>query len=765
MSPRLLTPVCLSLSLIVDVFVFAVETPICVDPSIEVTLVASEPAIVTPVSCRFDSRGRLFVVESHTHFPPENYDGPKTDRIKLFDDPDGDGTLDRIRIFHEGTVKTMGLGIGRDNSVYLLTRAAILRLRDTNGDDVADETTTLVTLDTKADYPHNGLSGLLVEDSEGTTPTLTFGLGENFGETYVLSGSDGLTQIGGGEGGNIFRCSIDGSGLERIATGFWNPFGICRDYAGRLLVVDNDADAMPPCRIVNVMPKADYGFQFRFGRAGTHPLQAWNGEVPGTLPMVAGTGEAPCAIMSYRGQYWVTSWGDNRIERYTPEYQNDSIKADRDVAIQGDAMFRPVDMAVAPDGSMYITDWVDRSYNVHRKGRIWRVKFTTPSTNTLAEEQKSAGELRAESLAEQEPTDVLSRLMRQRWKTIAEPLNEVVIADRAATIRKSLESEDESLRFAAVRWATETGDKAFLPQVKTQLERDSLSPRMVAAVASSISYLETGNVEKGGFDALTRKMLVDIALDESKNELVRQIAIRLVPPDSPQWSIDDLKTIVATNQGKLSREAARHIAVAASSNAKIGTAIDSLINTKTITKDVKLDLAVGLPQQASAYQEDDPRPAVDDLDAWMKLVGEGGDAENGWRVFFSTNAGKCSSCHARDGRGASVGPQLTSLAGTIDRRRLLDSILHPSHEIGPMYTTWKVLTTDGRAIAGLKLNGGGVGQSARYLLADATTVDVPLEDIDVQEASTLSIMPQGLEKILSIEQIRDLLAYLSTASP
>jgi len=161
-----------------------------------------------------------------------------------------------------------------------------------------------------------------------------------------------------------------------VATGFWNPFGICRDDAGRLLMVDNDADSMPPCRVVHVVPKADYGFGFRFGRAGTHPLQAWNGELPGTMPMLAGTEEAPCAILCYRGDYWVTSWGDNRIERYTPQRNGAAtVTSVREDAIVGNSMFRPVDMAIAPDGSMYVTDWVDRSYNVHRKGRIWRIRL------------------------------------------------------------------------------------------------------------------------------------------------------------------------------------------------------------------------------------------------------------------------------------------------------------------------------------------------------------------------------------------------------
>jgi len=118
----------------------------------------------------------------------------------------------------------------------------------------------------------------------------------------------------------------------------------------------------------------------------------------------------------------------------------------------------------------------------------------------------------------------------------------------------------------------------------------------------------------------------------------------------------------------------------------------------------------------------------------------------------------------RDGRGANVGPDLTDIRTmATDRRRLLESILHPSREIGPMYTTWKVLTKDDQVIVGLKLNGGGVGQSARYLLADSTTVDVRMEDIEVQAPSENSIMPSGLVQKMTMEELRDLLAFLASA--
>jgi putative membrane-bound dehydrogenase-like protein len=795
----------------------AQELPRCVDHSLSIELVAAEPSIVTPVSCRFDSKGRLFVIESHTHFPPDNYDGPKHDRIKLFDDPDGDGKLDRVRVFYEGTIKSMSLAIGRDDSIYVATRSAILRLRDTNNDDIADDVKTIVALDTVAEYPHNGLSGLLLEEPVGRSPTLTFGLGENFGEKYTLRGSDGSLQAGQGEGGNIFQCTPEGAEIQRVATGFWNPFGICRDDAGRLLMVDNDADAMPPCRIVHVVPKADYGFQFRFGRAGTHPLQAWNGELPGTLPMLAGTGEAPCAILCHQGQYWVTSWGDNRIERYTPKRTGAAtVTSTRQDAVVGNATFRPVDMAIGPDGSMYVTDWVDRSYNVHRKGRIWKIRLREQAPEALTKlsdgmqpslaesdivafaklnpkivQQTLAGENtdpflshaltthpgRDEWIRESEINEIDSPVLRKatlfdaRWKLLSGDKDAPSPSQMRSIIETAIADKDESVRMVAVRLAAEAGDKSILPAVREQLASETISTRFLSMIAAAISYLEAGKVEKGGFDALTRKTLIAIAEDTSRSSRIRKMATLLVPPNAPQWNAKSLVSMARSVDENLARTAARHLATALDKDST-RDAVNELLENPSLDSAVKADLAIARlePSSTTSVQlkiqlaEPPPKqPPVDDLDAWLSRVGDGGDPANGWRVFFSNSKGQCASCHMRDGRGANVGPDLTSIRTiATDRRRLLDSILHPSREIGPMYTTWKVLTKDDRVIVGLKLNGGGVGQSARYLLADSTTVDVPMQDIEEQELSENSIMPSGLLQKLTIDEVRDLLAFLSS---
>jgi putative membrane-bound dehydrogenase-like protein len=351
------------------------------DPRLRVDLFAAAPDIVHPIGVAFDSRGRLLVIESHTHFRPAGYKGPRHDRIRALEDTRGTGKADRFTTFYEGTDATMGLAVHFDGSVYIATRNEILRLRDTKGDGKADQVRRIAFLDTKGKYPHNALSGLAF-DSRGN---LYFGMGENEGADYKLAGADGTTLTGGGEGGNIFWCTADGRKLRRVATGFWNPFGICTDIFGRVFAVDNDPDAMPPCRLLHVVEGGDYGYQYRYGRSGRHPFQSWDGQIPGTLPMASGVGEAPCQVLSYesdglpdeyRGRLLVASWADHRVECYDLKERGASVKAEpRPFLIQGGNDFRPVGVAVAPDGSLFISDWVKADYNLHGKGAIWHVRL------------------------------------------------------------------------------------------------------------------------------------------------------------------------------------------------------------------------------------------------------------------------------------------------------------------------------------------------------------------------------------------------------
>lgn len=392
----LLSLLCLSPSLFADE-----APPRSLDPRLAITLFAENPQIVTPTGLDVDEQGTVWAIESNTHFPPKDYKGHPSDRLLVFRDTDGDGRAESPKVFLDGLKHTMSVAVRpawldpivveagtkpADRQVFVATRREILLLEDVDGDDRCDHQTRLVWLDTKGDYPHNGLAGFAFDP----LGKLFFGFGENLGEPYAIHfrGAPDQPLKGGGEGGNIYRMNPDGTEMTFWSTGFWNPHASCIDAFGRLFTVDNDPDSRPPCRLLHVIRGGDYGYRFRNGRKGLHPFTAWNGELPGTLPMVAGTGEAPSGVLAYEndafpeeylGNLMATSWGDHRIDRFRLKPKGASVESVAEPFIVGGETFRPVGIALAPDGSLYCTDWVKRDYQLHGHGRIWRIHALKPA--------------------------------------------------------------------------------------------------------------------------------------------------------------------------------------------------------------------------------------------------------------------------------------------------------------------------------------------------------------------------------------------------
>jgi putative membrane-bound dehydrogenase-like protein len=518
------------------------EAPKSLDPRIVVERFAAEPDIVTPTGIAVDARGVVLVAESHTHFRPKGYDGPPADRIRTFEDTDGDGRADRIRTFYEGTTHTMGLAVYHDGSVFVATRNEVFRLFDDDGDRKADRRAPIARLDTPGNYPHNGLSGFAFD----FLGDVYFGLGENLGAGYALIGQDGTTLRGGGEGGNVYRIKADGTGLTRVATGFWNPFHQAFDAFGRLFVVDNDPDSRPPCRLLHVVPGGDYGYRFRNGRKGLHPFTAWNGELPGTLPMVAGTGEAPSGVVvyesdnlpeDYRGDLLVTSWGDHRIERFHLRPRGASFAAEGRPVVAGGEDFRPVGIVVAPDGSLFVSDWVDKSYNVHGKGRIWHIRAVKPAGPSRPDDPRAAigspdrgTRERAARALERRGEDgrrALRGALRdpERERVQATALEGLARLDAVADFQAArgpdlaLAVEAMMLRLrAATGHAVRLAGEREAPEVRAESLRAQRSPEaepaLVAALADPDPFIQQA-AREGLKHSVDRAALLRLARDES----------------------------------------------------------------------------------------------------------------------------------------------------------------------------------------------------------------------------------------------------------
>ncbi|MCG6156248.1 PVC-type heme-binding CxxCH protein [Rubinisphaera margarita] len=128
------------------------------------------------------------------------------------------------------------------------------------------------------------------------------------------------------------------------------------------------------------------------------------------------------------------------------------------------------------------------------------------------------------------------------------------------------------------------------------------------------------------------------------------------------------------------------------------------------------------------------------------------DLSAGRTLFNKT----CSQCHLLYGEGNKVGPDLTgSQRANLDY--LLENILDPSAVVSKDYQMTIIVTVDGRVLNGLVLT---ENEQALTLRTATEEVTVNRDDIEDQQQTPLSAMPDGLLQNLSEEQTRDLIAYL-----
>jgi putative membrane-bound dehydrogenase-like protein len=136
---------------------------------------------------------------------------------------------------------------------------------------------------------------------------------------------------------------------------------------------------------------------------------------------------------------------------------------------------------------------------------------------------------------------------------------------------------------------------------------------------------------------------------------------------------------------------------------------------------------------------------------------KGGDIRRGQAVFNSTKAA-CATCHAIGYLGGKVGPDLTRIGQIRSERDLLESILFPSASFVQSYTSVQVTTTAGKSYNGLVKKDA---PDEVILTINATEeVRISRSEIEQIQPSKLSIMPAGLDKVLSTQEFADLIAFL-----
>ena len=156
-----------------------------------------------------------------------------------------------------------------------------------------------------------------------------------------------------------------------------------------------------------------------------------------------------------------------------------------------------------------------------------------------------------------------------------------------------------------------------------------------------------------------------------------------------------------------------------------------------------------------------PRPCLGaSVDTWLARLDGPADAAAGERVFFHPKGPGCYLCHQVDGRGGRTGPDLSTLAALTDRRRLVESIVAPSKEIAPQFVPWSVARTDGTVLTGVLLEQSPEGALV-FADSQGRRITVKADEIAERKPQTTSIMPDDLVKTMTVQEFRDLVAFLS----
>ncbi len=342
-------------------------------PGFEITLFASEPNITKPINMEFDDRGRLWVTQS-SEYPIEAGMGDGHDRITILEDKNGDGTADSFTNFADDLNIPIGIMPVSDGAIaYSIPN--LIYFKDLNQDGVADERKRLL-----GPFGHQDTHGMVNNIIRGFDGD--FHICHGFSNTSTVAGTDGdsITMVSG----NTFRVDKNGRHVTQTTFGRVNPFG--QDYDERGFLYSVDCHTKP---IAQLIPKGDYP---HFGKKAADGI----GFAPEMMHYDLGS-TALAGLVYYTGEQFPEKYRQSfftgdvvtcRIDRNTISFDGSSPKAKKETPflVSSDPWFRPVDIKLGPDGSLYIADFYNRiigHYEValnhegrdRKSGRIWKVTY------------------------------------------------------------------------------------------------------------------------------------------------------------------------------------------------------------------------------------------------------------------------------------------------------------------------------------------------------------------------------------------------------
>ncbi|SIO59058.1 putative membrane-bound dehydrogenase domain-containing protein [Singulisphaera sp. GP187] len=364
-----------------------------IDPKLRIDLIASEPAVASPVAIAWDENGRLFVVEM-TDYPA----GPRSGKLRMLEDLDRDGRYEVDRTFAEGLNFPSGV-LPWAGGVLVTAAPDILFLKDNDGDGVADERRVVLT-------------GFVEGNSQLRVNGLTWGA-DNW--VYAANGrSDGSAQRPGEPAEKAvplrrhdFRFRPE-TGEVEVVSGF-SQFGLPRDDWGRRYpswntipirhavieeaVLSRNPYLAESASVAAILDPADGGRVFPISPAPT----TYNRESTAYFNATCGPTIYRGDLMgdSYRGNAFVCESLTNLVQRRVLDDRGTTflarrVEPDREFLASTDPAFRPVNLTTGPDGALYVVDFyreivehpqfvpeeLRKSIEFRRwnnRGRLWRI--------------------------------------------------------------------------------------------------------------------------------------------------------------------------------------------------------------------------------------------------------------------------------------------------------------------------------------------------------------------------------------------------------
>lgn len=341
-------------------------------PGFAVDLLAEMPDIYWPAAVHALPDGSLLVAEDPMDMPGPT-DRPIDRILRLVFRPDGG--IERT-VFAENLFAVFGIE-EQDGHVFAMNMPHLTRLRDADGDGVAEEREEILRdLGPPAPGWPGGFNDHIVSG-------IRFGMD---GFLYIAVGDKGIPGATGADGsrvvlrgGGIVRVRPDGTELEVVATGTRNQLDVALDERDRIFTFDNTDDGLGWwTRFAHILPGGFYGYPWDYAK---HPERALpclaeygGGSPTGGLVYRAAAWPAP-----FRGSVFFCEWGKGQIRRFevAPAGAGFRVAHDEDfVTAGGVTSFRPVDICESPGGRfLYVSDWGHGGWQEPvRTGRLFRIR-------------------------------------------------------------------------------------------------------------------------------------------------------------------------------------------------------------------------------------------------------------------------------------------------------------------------------------------------------------------------------------------------------